>query len=76
MVPRKSGLIVNVSSAGGLMYLFNVAYGVGKAGVDKLAHDAAQELKKHKVTCVSLWPGPVKTEKITEMILGVYFFTD
>ena len=43
---------------------------VGKAGVDKLAHDAAQELKKHNVACVSLWPGPVKTEKITELILG------
>lgn len=33
MVPAKQGLIVNVSSAGGLRYLFNVAYGVGKAAV-------------------------------------------
>ena len=33
MVPAKQGLIVNVSSAGGLGYLFNVAYGVGKAAV-------------------------------------------
>jgi NAD(P)-dependent dehydrogenase (short-subunit alcohol dehydrogenase family) len=33
MVPRKQGLIVVVSSAGGLRYLFNVAYGVGKAAV-------------------------------------------
>lgn len=30
---NRGGLIVNVSSAGGLKYLFNVAYGVGKAGV-------------------------------------------
>ena len=30
MVPQKSGLIVNISSGGGLRYLFNVAYGVGK----------------------------------------------
>ncbi len=33
MVPRKQGLIVVISSAGGLRYLFNVAYGVGKAAV-------------------------------------------
>ena len=33
MVPRKNGLIVNLSSAGGLRYLFNVAYGVGKEAV-------------------------------------------
>ncbi|VDK57314.1 unnamed protein product [Anisakis simplex] len=33
MVPHKSGLIVNISSAGGLQYFFNVAYGVGKAAV-------------------------------------------
>lgn len=30
MVPRKQGLIVNISSVGGMRYLFNVAYGVGK----------------------------------------------
>jgi NAD(P)-dependent dehydrogenase (short-subunit alcohol dehydrogenase family) len=33
MTPRKQGLIVFISSAGGLRYLFNVAYGVGKAAV-------------------------------------------
>lgn len=33
MVPRKKGLIVNVSSAGGLRYLFNIPYGVGKEAV-------------------------------------------
>lgn len=33
MVPRKNGLIVNVSSIGGIMYLFGPAYGVGKAAV-------------------------------------------
>ncbi len=30
MVPRKQGLIVNISSFGGARYLFNVAYGIGK----------------------------------------------
>ena len=30
MMPRKDGLIINVSSPGGLKYTFNVCYGVGK----------------------------------------------
>lgn len=33
MIPNKQGLIVNISSAGGLRYLFNIPYGVGKAAV-------------------------------------------
>ena len=35
MVANKKGLIVNVSSAGGLTYIFNVGYGVGKAACDR-----------------------------------------
>ena len=31
------GLIVNISSRGGLQYLFSVAYGVGKEGVDRMS---------------------------------------
>ena len=64
MVDRKDGLIVNISSAGGMVYIFNTAYGAGKAAVDKMAHDCGTELKKQNVTMVSLWPGPVRTEKI------------
>ncbi|XP_041376040.1 dehydrogenase/reductase SDR family member 1-like [Gigantopelta aegis] len=64
MVPSKQGLIVNISSAGGLVYLFNVAYGVGKEACDRMAADCSVELKKHNVAFVSLWPGPVKTEKL------------
>jgi len=70
MVPRKQGLIVFISSAGGLRYLFNVPYGVGKAACDRMAVDCAHELKRHKVTCVSLWPGAVKTENIDDFMSG------
>ncbi|CAD5119150.1 DgyrCDS7788 [Dimorphilus gyrociliatus] len=65
MVPRKTGLIINISSSGGLSYLFDVAYGVGKAALDRMSVDCGIELKKHNVTCVSLWPGAVKTELIS-----------
>ena len=71
MVEAKSGLIVNVSSAGGLSYLFNVPYGVGKAGVDRMSQDTAVELKKHNVAVLTLWPGPVRTELCTDLILGI-----
>jgi dehydrogenase/reductase SDR family protein 1 len=69
MVENKSGLIINVSSPGGLRYLFNVAYGVGKSGVDRMAADCAVELKRHNVAMISLWPGPVKTEYVEKNIL-------
>ncbi|KAK3085629.1 hypothetical protein FSP39_006436 [Pinctada imbricata] len=68
MVPRKHGLIVNISSFGGLRYLFNVAYGIGKEGCDRMAADCAFELRKHNVAFVSLWPGPVQTEKIMYLL--------
>jgi dehydrogenase/reductase SDR family protein 1 len=35
MVPRRKGLIVTTSSPGGLNYIFNVAYGINKAGVSQ-----------------------------------------
>ncbi|CAF97711.1 unnamed protein product [Tetraodon nigroviridis] len=69
MVPQGRGLIVMISSMGGLRYLFNVAYGVGKAACDRLAADMAVELKRHGVASVSLWPGAVKTELVSDMIL-------
>lgn len=68
MVPAKQGLIVNVSSAGGMRYLFNVAYGTGKAANDRMAVDMAFELRKTNVACVSLWPGAVMTENIHDII--------
>merc|ERR1712184_15790 len=66
MTENKTGIIINVSSGGGLRYLFNVAYGVGKAACDRMAADCGFELRKSGVSMVSLWPGPVKTEFITE----------
>uniref|UniRef100_A0A8R1HS01 Dehydrogenase/reductase SDR family member 1 n=1 Tax=Caenorhabditis japonica TaxID=281687 RepID=A0A8R1HS01_CAEJA len=67
MVQRNKGLIVNVSSGGGLRYLFNVAYGVGKQALDRLSADMAVELAKKNVCVVSIWPGPVRTELVDKM---------
>ncbi|MBK9925074.1 MAG: SDR family NAD(P)-dependent oxidoreductase [Anaerolineales bacterium] len=62
MVNQKSGLIVNISYYGGRHYFNNVAYGVNKAAIDRLAADIALELKPHGVTALSLYPGQVSTE--------------
>ena len=64
MVKRGSGIIVNMSSPGGLTYLFNTAYGVGKAAQDRMAADFNHELKGTGVHALSIWPGAVKTELI------------
>ncbi|GAA1545159.1 SDR family NAD(P)-dependent oxidoreductase [Nocardioides humi] len=62
MVPRRSGLIVNVSSAGAVTYYMSAAYGSAKAALDKLSHDMAHELAPYGVSVVSIWPGQVRTE--------------
>ena len=71
-------LIVLISSFGGKSYTFNVAYGVGKAAIDRLAKDMAVQFKatfasdsgsrdRCGVDTVSLYPGVVKTEGNIEM---------
>jgi NAD(P)-dependent dehydrogenase (short-subunit alcohol dehydrogenase family) len=62
MTKRNSGLICTISSWGSMSYIFNTAYGAGKAACDRLAADMAVELKPHNVASVSIWPGIVGTE--------------
>lgn len=62
------GLIVNISSRGGRGYVFNTAYGVGKAGVDRMAQDMAFEMEEFGCAALSLSPSKVKTEFILEQI--------
>ena len=70
MVPRRRGLIVNVSQWAAQKYLGNVIYGVSKAATDKLSADTGAELGEHGVTVVSLYPGLVRTEAV--LAAGVF----
>jgi NAD(P)-dependent dehydrogenase (short-subunit alcohol dehydrogenase family) len=63
LVAQGRGLIVNVSSSGAAEYAWHVAYGVGKAALDRLTADTARELRHFGVAVVSLWPGLVLTER-------------
>ena len=69
MTARGTGLIANMSSMGGIGYIFNTAYGVGKCAMDRMAADMNHELRETGVHAVSVWPGAVKTELIQEHIL-------
>lgn len=64
MVEQGSGVIVNISSVGARAYLHSMLYGISKAGLDKMTHDIALELRPHGVTALSLWPGLVRTEQL------------
>ncbi len=61
-------LIAHISSFGGVSYSFNVAYGAGKAAVDRLAKDMNIELEPRGVNCISVWPGVVRTERMMDML--------
>ncbi len=67
MVRDGRGLIVNVSSAGAVRYFHHIAYGIGKAALDRLAKDAARPLAEHGVAVVSVWPYLVRTERVMQM---------
>ncbi len=64
MIDQGSGLIVNISSVGTRAYLHSTLYGISKAGLDKMTHDAALELRQYGVTVLSLWPGLVRTKQL------------
>jgi len=64
LIASGGGLIVCISAPGSRRYVPNVAYGVGKAGVEKLAADMAEELRPYGVASVSLWPGFTRTEDV------------
>ncbi len=68
MVRQGSGLICFTSSFGGVCYMHGPAYGAQKAGYDKFAADMAVDLENTGVAAVSLWLGPLLTER-TEVVL-------
>ncbi len=64
MVPRKHGLIVNISHWAAQKHIGNAIYGISKAATDKMTADTAHELRSHNVAVVSLYPGMVRTEAV------------
>lgn len=63
MVAQSSGLIAFGSSFGASCYMHGPAYGAQKAGIDKLAHDMEHDLRDTGVVALSIWMGPLITER-------------
>ncbi|MFY9919519.1 MAG: SDR family NAD(P)-dependent oxidoreductase [Mycobacterium sp.] len=68
MIPQRRGLVVFTSSSGAVHYAFGPAYGVPKAGVDKMAADMAFDFREFDIAAVSIWMGSLLTERVRKII--------
>ena len=68
MVPQRRGLVVFTSAPGAAHYVFGPAYGVHKAGMDKMAADMAVDFADFGVAAVSVWMGILRTERLESMV--------
>ena len=68
MVPNGKGLVVFTSSSGAVHYAFGPAYGVPKAGTDKMAADMAYDFRDVGIAAVSIWMGSLLTDRVRGII--------
>src|SRR6478735_3334505 len=68
MLPRRKGLVAFSSSSGAVHYAFGPAYGVPKAGTDKMAADMAFDFKEFGIAAVSIWMGSLLTDRVRKII--------
>jgi NAD(P)-dependent dehydrogenase (short-subunit alcohol dehydrogenase family) len=68
MLPQRRGLVAFTSSSGGVHYAFGPAYGVPKAGVDKMAADMAFDFKDFGIAAISIWMGSLLTDRVKAII--------
>jgi NAD(P)-dependent dehydrogenase (short-subunit alcohol dehydrogenase family) len=70
LLKHRRGLVVFSSSGGAVRYTFGPAYGVPKAGADKMAADMAVDFQEFGVAAVSIWMGSLLTERVRQIIAG------
>lgn len=68
MLPQRKGLMAFSSSSGAVHYAFGPAYGVPKAGTDKMAADMAFDLREFDIAAVSIWMGSLLTDRVRAII--------
>lgn len=72
MVKRKSGSIINLSSVVGTrMIMFDLAYGVAKAAIERFTYGLAEELKEYNIAVNALCPSLTDTEGFKQWMPGV-----
>ncbi len=71
MVKRKSGSIINLSSVVGTrMIMFDLAYGVAKAAIERFTCGLAEELKEYNIAVNALCPSLTDTEGFKQWMPG------
>lgn len=68
MLPQREGLVVFTSASGAAHYAFGPAYGVPKAGTDKMAADMAVDFAEYGIATASIWMGSLLTERVRTII--------
>jgi NAD(P)-dependent dehydrogenase (short-subunit alcohol dehydrogenase family) len=68
MIPQGKGLVAFSSSSGAVHYAFGPAYGVPKAGTDKMAADMAYDFREYGIAVISIWMGSLLTERVRTII--------
>jgi NAD(P)-dependent dehydrogenase (short-subunit alcohol dehydrogenase family) len=68
MLPQRKGLVAFSSSSDAVHYAFGPAYGVPKAGTDKMAADMAYDFREYGIAAVSIWMGSLLTERVRKII--------
>ncbi len=68
MLSQRKGLVVFTSSSGAVHYAFGPAYGVPKAGTDKMAADMAVDFKDFGIAAISIWMGSLLTQRVRNII--------
>lgn len=68
MVARRHGLVIFTSASGAVHYALGPAYGAHKAGMDKLAADMAVDFQDSGVAALSIWMGPLLTDRLKAII--------
>ena len=68
MVAQRKGLVIFTSASGAVHYVFGPVYGAHKAGMDKFAADMAVDFKPFGIAALSIWMGPLLTERLKLLI--------
>lgn len=68
MLPQRRGLVAFTSAPGSAHYVFGPAYGVHKAGTDKMAADMAVDFRDFGIATASIWMGVLLTERFKQLV--------
>jgi len=64
MLPRRQGLIVNITAWDRDKFLVNVFYDVAKGATNRMTYGMARELTSHNIAALALAPGFMRTERV------------